>query len=321
MNPIGYDLFIEDINKTAPLRDENILSVFGICQSPTYLITENPGDTTLFSYLNSQKDIETSTQNQIIHGIASGLNYLHKEGIVIRDLSSRTVYLNKDLVPKIQVGESRFRPLFSKDELEYYAKIFSVADHDGDGFIGKADASYLTKGNVSKENLVVIWEYSKTDTTGMLTRNEFYCALRLVALVQIGQELTPNSRHTIHGNLFPKFSDLEYPKENSASFVRWLAPETILKCDFTEKSDIWSFGCILIEILTNQIPFSNIKSIQNFGPELCKEKSESSKSHPTVELPQDSEGWIKELISKCTSYEPSERPSAKEIVSKIQKKK
>jgi mitogen-activated protein kinase kinase kinase len=37
-----------------------------------------------------------------------------------------------------------------------------------------------------------------------------------------------------------------------------MAPEVIKNIEIIDKSDIWSVGCIVIEMLTGQIPWSNI---------------------------------------------------------------
>ena len=38
----------------------------------------------------------------------------------------------------------------------------------------------------------------------------------------------------------------------------YMAPEVILNHGVTTNSDVWSVGCIAIEMLTGKVPFSNI---------------------------------------------------------------
>lgn len=46
-----------------------------------------------------------------------------------------------------------------------------------------------------------------------------------------------------------------------------MAPEVILNHGVTTNSDVWSVGCIAIEMLTGKVPFSNIGNTfeQAFG--------------------------------------------------------
>lgn len=41
-----------------------------------------------------------------------------------------------------------------------------------------------------------------------------------------------------------------------------MAPETITKGIYSFKSDIWSFGCILIELLTGMAPYPGLAPIK-----------------------------------------------------------
>ena len=40
----------------------------------------------------------------------------------------------------------------------------------------------------------------------------------------------------------------------------WLAPEIAFNINYTYKSDVWSLGCLLIEMLTGNPPYYHIKS-------------------------------------------------------------
>jgi len=90
--------------------------------------------------------------------------------------------------------------------------------------------------------------------------------------------------------------------------IRWMAPEVILHQNFSEKSDIFSFGCILLEIVSKELPFSKINSTLEVANGISNGTS----------LPIEYENcapWIKELMSQCTSFDASKRIDAGEITS------
>jgi hypothetical protein len=68
-------------------------------------------------------------------------------------------------------------------------------------------------------------------------------------------------------HLNPKISDFGYSRkvgaeaaavtESNTGPIRWMSPENIQKKIYSEKSDVWSFGCLIIELLTGQLPYAN----------------------------------------------------------------
>ena len=86
----------------------------------------------------------------------------------------------------------------------------------------------------------------------------------------------------------------------------WLyAPETY-KGEFTHKSDIYSFGMVLLQILTKSTPYSE-----------CSRQNEIYQSILNRILPKSIEGiqdlTVKNLITSCLS-DPHKRPSANELL-------
>ena len=72
--------------------------------------------------------------------------------------------------------------------------------------------------------------------------------------------------------------------------VAWAAPEVILRQRATEKIDIWSFGVILWEVVTGQVP------------------------HPgQLGFPTCAPAHLQILYRRCTSNTPTSRPSAAEL--------
>ncbi|RNA02488.1 serine threonine- kinase STY46-like isoform X1 [Brachionus plicatilis] len=97
---------------------------------------------------------------------------------------------------------------------------------------------------------------------------------------------------------------------------RWMAPEISRGIPGMRSSDIWSFGCILIEFMTRKLPFHSLNDQQLFIV-LQNEKSD---------LPINIENLSKimaGILNECLKREPSARPSftqLKEMLSKCTQK-
>lgn len=96
--------------------------------------------------------------------------------------------------------------------------------------------------------------------------------------------------------------DEEYNPRAGAKFpIKWTAPEAILKSKFSIKSDVWSFGILLIEIFTyGEIPYPgmtnrDVISFLERGDRLTAPKN----------CPQQ----INDILKYCWKSNPSERPT------------
>lgn len=93
--------------------------------------------------------------------------------------------------------------------------------------------------------------------------------------------------------------------DNRSATIRWIAPELVDdKESFpTAKSDVWSFGCNMIHVLSGQLPWWPIRS--NYIPLqlLCKEVP------PLPPIIKD-QARDSSFLRKCFSFQPVDRPSA-----------
>lgn len=80
------------------------------------------------------------------------------------------------------------------------------------------------------------------------------------------------------------------------------APEVIFTNDHTFKSDVWSFGVILFELITKEVPYRqhNVKQIENF----VKNKMVKLELDETQQ-----EEWkpLSEIFNLCIKFIPEER--------------
>lgn len=130
-----------------------------------------------------------------------------------------------------------------------------------------------------------------------------------------------HSKKVIHSNWKPenilidedyhvKLSDFGIPRlsEINGLAFKFMSPEVLNESEkITEKADVYSFGVVLFYILTNgTIPKISIGEIS------------TGKKAP---IPVSVNDFSRELINKCWSLNPEERPSFSEIVEMIEKNK
>ncbi|XP_045819646.1 uncharacterized protein LOC123913087 [Trifolium pratense] len=116
---------------------------------------------------------------------------------------------------------------------------------------------------------------------------------------------------------------------------RWMAPEVVRtmykKNTYGLEADIWSFGCLLLEMLTLQVPYSGFPDLHvhdslQMGkrPQLTDEmEALSSMGEPTMiqsgeeleksDAETDTLKFLVDLFHRCVEENPNERPTAEEI--------
>jgi serine/threonine protein kinase len=82
--------------------------------------------------------------------------------------------------------------------------------------------------------------------------------------------------------------------------LRWMAPEALISKTYSTKSDMWSFGCVLIEMLTRDDPFPNLVPIQAV---LEVTKGQKLILPEEIDCPKE----LRNLVESCFG-DPSERP-------------
>ncbi|XP_075473516.1 uncharacterized protein LOC142504554 isoform X1 [Primulina tabacum] len=105
---------------------------------------------------------------------------------------------------------------------------------------------------------------------------------------------------------------------------RWMAPEVFRSMHehntYGLEVDIWSFGCLLLELLTLQVPYSGSSEseIHNFlqmgeRPILTDELEELAHSGKELETKSETLRFLVKLYRQCTEKDPDDRPSADNI--------
>lgn len=82
-----------------------------------------------------------------------------------------------------------------------------------------------------------------------------------------------------------------------------MSPESLQNSVYSEKSDVWSFGVVCIEVLTREQPFPTIPLVE-FAARVLPERLNCKN-----DVPPDAPGWLNTLIRQCLEEQPDKRPT------------
>ncbi|XP_075901998.1 tyrosine-protein kinase HCK [Nelusetta ayraudi] len=96
--------------------------------------------------------------------------------------------------------------------------------------------------------------------------------------------------------------DNEYTAREGAKFpIKWTAPEAINYGSFTIKSDVWSFGILLTEIITyGRTPYPGMSN-----PEVIRALERNYRMQPSEGCPSE----LYKIMLECWKNKPEERPT------------
>jgi len=89
--------------------------------------------------------------------------------------------------------------------------------------------------------------------------------------------------------------------------LKWMAPESLLEKKYSAKSDAWSYGVTLYEILSRKEPYADLDNIQ----------AASNVMHKGLKLksPEHCPPKLAELMKSCFETDAENRPNFKKILS------
>ncbi|KAM8904120.1 mitogen-activated protein kinase kinase kinase 10 [Spinachia spinachia] len=99
-------------------------------------------------------------------------------------------------------------------------------------------------------------------------------------------------------------------KMSAAGTYAWMAPEVIKVSLFSKSSDVWSFGVLLWELLTGEVPYREIDALAvAYGVAMNK---------LTLPVPSTCPEPFAQLLGECWSPNPRSRPSFTNILKRLQ---
>ncbi|KAK3334003.1 kinase-like domain-containing protein [Cercophora scortea] len=88
--------------------------------------------------------------------------------------------------------------------------------------------------------------------------------------------------------------------------VFWMAPEVVKQTSYTRKADIWSLGCLVVEMMTGTHPFPDCTQLQAIF------KIGGSKAAPTI--PDHASDEAKQFLAQTFEIDHNKRPSADDLM-------
>ncbi|XP_076252748.1 mitogen-activated protein kinase kinase kinase 10-like isoform X1 [Rhynchophorus ferrugineus] len=93
---------------------------------------------------------------------------------------------------------------------------------------------------------------------------------------------------------------------SQAGTYAWMAPEVIKNSTFSKASDVWSYGVLLWELLTGEVPYKGIDTLAvAYGVAVNK---------LTLPIPSTCPQPWRELMEKCWESDPHNRPTFEQIL-------
>ncbi|KAF2400288.1 Pkinase-domain-containing protein [Trichodelitschia bisporula] len=96
--------------------------------------------------------------------------------------------------------------------------------------------------------------------------------------------------------------------------VFWMAPEVVRQTAYTRKADIWSLGCLIVEMLTGQHPHPNCTQMQAIFKIGSALSSSGDVSDASPQLPESASEELKSFCRRTFRTDHERRPTADELL-------
>lgn len=176
---------------------------------------------------------------------------------------------------------------------------------------GSLDALIADQGQEFTE--AFIWNIARGSAAGMASLASQHIVHRDLAARNI----------LLGSDMSPKVADFGYARvvgeeavgqtKTTVGPIRWMSPESIRDRQFSEKSDVWSYACMLYELLAREEPF---KGLQLHDVAIKIRDHAASPGVPDKAYP-----WVSSLLKMCWAPEPEARPTFAKIVEILDSKR
>jgi len=244
---------------------------------------------------------------QVYEGIFSGTQ------VAIKEYGKRKLLgkAAEDFVKEVEVISSLRHPnvILYMGACIHEKKYLMITEYLEKGSL--FDHLHKEHSKIPEEYVLSVCEDIALGMTYLHSRKVFHCDLK-------------SSNILIDSNWLVKLCDfglsrnkIKYNKKKSTKSQRvgtphWMAPEILRGEDYDEKSDVYSYGMVLWEIITGEIPYFNM----NVNEIVLRVGWEGKQ----VEIPTRGNPLIIQIMKMCLNGEREKRPTFKEIVDKLQPK-
>uniref|UniRef100_A0A8C5IWJ9 Tyrosine-protein kinase n=1 Tax=Junco hyemalis TaxID=40217 RepID=A0A8C5IWJ9_JUNHY len=219
---------------------------------------------------------------------------------------------------------------YYKNNIKVAVKTMKEGSMDPDAFLAEANLMKKLQHNklvrlyavVTKQPIYIVTEYMANGCLLDFLKTEEGSQLNLPKLIDISAQVSAQDhiehnksqnllvwksllRSSLYWALSPRSGwdqIIQIAKGLRAKFpIKWTAPEAINYGVFTIKSDVWSFGILLTEIITfGRIPYPGMTN-----PEVIRNLERGYR----MPCPESCPGELYSIILKCWRSNPEERPT------------
>jgi len=93
--------------------------------------------------------------------------------------------------------------------------------------------------------------------------------------------------------------------------VKWMAPECFTNHEYSKKTDVWSFGVLLVEIFTRKPPFPEMAPV-DVATKIIK-----CELQPSLQNVDTAPPMMMYLVQKCCQFDPEKRLDFPGIVAQL----
>ncbi|KAH6654067.1 STE/STE11 protein kinase [Truncatella angustata] len=126
------------------------------------------------------------------------------------------------------------------------------------------------------------------DNKGTIKISDFGISKKLEATNILGGAAANKNRPSLQGSVF------------------WMAPEVVKQTSYTRKADIWSLGCLVVEMMTGNHPFPDCSQLQAIF------KIGGGRATPTI--PDSASPEAMDFLNQTFEIDHNKRPSADELI-------
>ena len=93
---------------------------------------------------------------------------------------------------------------------------------------------------------------------------------------------------------------------SAAGTFAWMSPEVIRSNMYSKGADVWSFGVLVWEMLTAEVPYNGVEGMAvAYG---------IATGHLKLPIPEGSPEEFERLLGQCWQADPHDRPSFGDIL-------